>query len=230
MARRTKFQGSAPLMEKKSFIKIGEGAIASYDWKDFLQGFGSVAFYGFRTNTGFNLTNTTIFGDIVFIEGHEMVPGENTDWVELWKETFEVDVSLPLIMQGTMSANVPFMELAETTDVTKQTRVKITLYKNDTKIVEGYSRTLSNSSSPTEEQQRIRVVLMEVPTTTLGVGDKLKVEVEAMGRKSSGLDTNIRGAVALCPMNRDVTDEGFQNKVTFVNSQMVFNIPFKIDI
>ena len=242
MARRTRFMGEAPLMEKKSFIKTGEQKIASYDWMDMLEGVGYVDFDGLTmVSSTENSTSETrsyfldkIFKNTTLSElsaagGNVGSEPEDTiyyrDQITLTSPT----VLSPKVMQGTAKLNL-FWALerpANGVGLSANGWIKPQILVNDTVVAETYTRRLDLPSSNSYGIiTHYSILHITIPKTNLKIGDVIKLKL-LVGHLKTSTAKNVGYKVACSPI--DATTTNFTKEDTN-STRLNLTLPFKIDL
>lgn len=218
----------ADLMKKKSFIRGGEGSVASYNWTDIGEGTGMVNFYGMLTNTlGTSdtpkLTQTTGYSSEVYLNGLLDTPADNAVFIDA-----DFDLSpfnLPKVMGGTALFRCSF-SYAHTFGggSSGYGNLKIIIRKVsggvETDLVSEESDQVGLTGTTGTAYARC-VMPLVIPLTSFKKGDTLRVTVQALsyGGASGG---NEAMRIWCDPLNATITSVPF--------TQMKVEIPFRIDL
>jgi hypothetical protein len=198
-------------MQKKTFIRSGEGAIASYDWTDTASGQGFISFYGFGTgNRGASAYN---LGSKILPSYPNQIPitgstyGTEANWFSFIGTTFKS----PQILEGigylrcrwTFGASYAGTQTGYLTFTIYHVRGAV-----ETQI--GIAETENQSSSGAVT--RVENLKVSFTKTNFAIGDYIKIKV---GRTSSRPTDNYF-IVYFDPLDAD--------------NYFLLNIPFKIDL
>jgi hypothetical protein len=228
MARESRgFQGSAPLMEKKSFLTSSEGAIASYNWVDIQSGSGYSKFYGFVTRD-----NTTLYtkasSSMIYSEKKEtVVSGYSKLAGKVFDRDFDILFNFPQIING--DCLIQFLEGIYNSSTACSFYWTVKLRKWD-----GTTETELNSARTEEVSQASghgivfhnRTLAINLNNEKFKQGESLRITIE--GYQGDAPDSNEkRFILGTDPKGRD--GEDYINTANNENI-LIFEVPFKIDI
>jgi len=244
MARRTRFMGEAPLMEKKSFIKTGEGVIGSYEWKDLQQNSGLISLYAL--STGGN--NILIGRKITSRPPYARINSANKgDIKPLITREFDFEVNKPLILQGrcfieTLGAAGRWDSGTATGNIRIDAQIKVIRGENTinlTNQIEGEEATYYTTGTIIRQTLILPLLENVVP---LGRGDIIRAKIILYGHLTSGTSNSSVYYLFHDPYNF-LTAKEYINKagddlgtstdqygIETHPTDLIVNIPFRIDL
>jgi hypothetical protein len=202
---------------------IPQPAIASYDFFDIADGSGYQQFYGTEDGAGnFAMVRTaTVFSDNVETTGNQNTAGG----VVVFNKNFEIVFNLPKTIKGKVLTSVPSTHQEDGAGNKSHTRtVEVFHYDGTTatSLGSGTSSTTATAGAMAE-RERVGLVSVDVSERHFKRGDTLRINVQLTATTSTA-STHL-WAIGHDPAGRIVTRTG-----ELPTSQMVFNIPFRIDI
>jgi hypothetical protein len=213
-------------MQKKSYIKSGEGAVASYDWADIVSGEGYIDFFGFAS------TSTT--GGTVSYHASTNATRSNPKGAGLPNTTYNFITSTfgrPARIGGTALIYLARGAQAGGSPSTVTLTTSVTIYKVsggvDTSIGTVAAKTISLTAGTSEEMEP-DVLLCTLTETSIKIGDYLKFAVTLATTGSNAYHS----AFAFDPSNADYANYngGSGITITLSNTQLKFSVPFIIDL
>ena len=191
-----------------NYRKSAEGSIASYDYFDIAEGTGILTLYGATTTTGAILTKNIVYSTTIEESGAGSAPSQ----------TFELSpFNLPKIISGTAYINVTMEADSVSTPYTAY--LVFQFYKNSDTLGSATSGAVLTAAS----EYKTGLYSVAIPETNFKKGDVLKLEVTMVDSASNG-----HLAWGHDPKNRDGTY--ITPTTTETTTQLVVNVPFKIDI
>jgi hypothetical protein len=203
----------AKLMEKRTFVRSGEGAVASYDWSDLVTQSGYVAFYGLSAKVNSASTSLILLNRInpteeVYTE--TKIPNMATPTPQTFTKSFD---TLPLNASMDLKGTAFVKTKITFGGVTSSRSLKIYFYK-----VRGATATqIGYLDYGTLGASNEINLLMDIDLTKLIVDDKIRfsLEVTATG-STNGTNTFM--------IYHDPED------LAGTNDDLRILVPFKIDI
>jgi hypothetical protein len=230
-----------PLMKKKSFIRTGEGSIASYDWNDFADGTGTVEFLALRTANSagaqYGLTkNVALYTPVNHTKSGNITAA---DWADMITLNWDLSPFVsPRIVGGNFYAQVPISMCNNTSseNCSAQAVINIINSTTSTTIATFTSETVATGLS-SSAVKRTFVVRGTITKSNFSVNDVLRVQVIIQAKRTAGSGTNNQVLTAYDPLNRTITEtlggtaSGWDpSSDTTMTSTSKFLIPFKLDI
>jgi hypothetical protein len=218
---------SAKLMEKKSFLRSGEGQVASYSWADIADGSGVVGFDGFvsvnSTTTAYHINSNPLN------TGARAIVTTNTSNTTAYN--FDaLPFNTPRTIKGSASITFTHAVFGGASGAGKTNIVTIGVYHYD-----GTTETLLGSAvSPTVTSiENVLVVatrqlVISLTQKSFKIGETLRIKVTMDWAGGAGNYTHYFGTD---PLNRN--SETYQSlTTTAANNPSYFkiNIPFRIDL
>lgn len=205
----------AKLMEKRTFVRSGEGAVASYDWSDLVTQSGYVAFYGLSAKVNSASTSLILLNRVNPTEAISTVttiPNMATPTPQTFTKSFDtLPLNASMDLKGTAFVKTKIVFGGTTTSRS----LKIYIYKvrGATATQIGYLDYGTLNASNVNEIN----LLMDIDLTKLIVDDKIRfsLEVTATG-STSGTNT--------WAIYHDPED------LAGTNDDLRILVPFKIDI
>lgn len=200
-------------MDKKSFIRSGEGSIASYDYVDIDDGAGYVVYYGCHVKddntTDYILTRETMYSNATGTQyGHS--PGN----VTVFDNTYDVTMNYNKHIKGVCFTNLGVLSAGNGGTIS----VQITISHYD-----------GTTTTQLSDETTAQALTVGVPKTycmrsaaidqLFGIGDTLQIYVKIWVSSSGGNSTLYTGHD---PANRAYAGLDF--------STISFHIPFRIDL
>jgi len=211
-----------PLMKKRSFLRSGEGAIASYSWTDMAEATGKVFYYLCSTHTdasddyiltGVNLKSHDIRTDVTTV---------NVAYTKIIDFDFDLLFNVPVRIRGVANASIS-TALHNVANAGLYAIVKLRKWDgaSETEIADGQSKNLSTAGGVVQ-----KVFLLDIDLSTIteiNVGDTLRVTVEIWAICPANTTT---GSLMHDPADRDSTFLGTAIDTT----QSYVTIPFILDL
>ena len=200
-------------MNKKSFIKSGEGAIASYNWQDIADGTGYNVLYITGDSAGHKIVNKPFFSN----EGNEIIFIPNV----VGEHILNLDLTAfnsPRIAEGI--AYLSFIDKVNI-GVSGELTLSFEFFKVSGAVVTSISNVVSKNYTETAEAKR-NLMTPTIERTKFGVGDilRLKIKVDVVTNAGWRVGTNTLG---------DADDQTIP-KEDYPTVPFELNIPFKIEI
>ena len=200
----------AKLMPARTFVRSGEGSIASYDWVDIAEGSGKVLFYGCADSisgaTAYNLMTSQVYSSEIEVKTASAT-------YDFYTPAF----NLPQTIKGTAYINATYLgDNGGTADTTFQLK----LYRA--------AADFSNISSVVAGEVVVgaKTTLLAIPCTQTNIkqGDKIHLIITLKKQAPSnyaylGTDPQNRDGAGLVPS----TD-------TDITTKLLVYIPFRIDL
>jgi hypothetical protein len=221
-----------PYMQKKTFVRTGEGQIASYNWTDVADGSGYVDFYGFglteTTNKYYALSSKVIVPGSIYYAVAATSGNHGTDTRSFGGSTQTMNFpaspfNTPRILKGKVIVEAGARRSKNTANVgSVGIKAVITIEKISgavtTTIVSGetehFDLTTANST-----QYRQWTLVLDAPQTSFKIGDQLNVKVAFT--TNSGVGSDGVGYFFHDPTGKQESAN--------VNSVFKVSIPFKIE-
>ena len=212
-----------PLMKKKSFIRSGEGTVASYSWTDFAENTGNIRYYLAQDHTDaadhYFITGQTIRSNDKFTEDTTA----SATFVQVADIDFDILFNVPARIRGTAYASISLgiYNAAATGVLYCIANVRKYDGTTETEFADGQSAEFSVAPGVAD---KVLTVAIDLSTQQkIIAGEKLRITIEVFA-KSSGGDTKI--ALYHDPADRNVTWNGDTQDTT----QSYVTIPFILDL
>jgi len=210
----------APLMSKKSFIKSGEGAIATYDYIDIANGVGIASFDAFATQASGavitqGLISSEVSGDPIYTRIIN-TGGATT-------HNFDVAFNTPRTMKGKVVLNFTLGEI----DDGGSCHVVITLYKGTNGVYTslGTATCSQFAGTDTKTDYYRKSLGITVTETNFKIGDIFRVTAVLNVYYVTG---NHSSLLYYDPSNETLTSTVTVPKT--YNSNFKVYVPFRLDI
>lgn len=205
---------------------IPDTAVASLGTPDFIQGVGYITFYAADVNDGtYILTQNQIYSERVTTDSGSV--SCSASFALKFERNFDIVIQTPLRLKGELQANIPLAIVDAGGSVGTQAYVIVKIIKYDgseTVIASAQGRTVTAGTSATESY--MTAVRLTVPETLIKATESIRMSVEVWAKADSGTE-NATLALGIDPQNRE--DTSFFTGDSMI-TQMIFNIPFKIDL
>ena len=224
----------ADLMKKKSFLRSGEGAIASYNYEDIASGSGVIVFYAhnarYMTQAVYNATiyeNYSLVTERIFSEVYEIaVPASYGQEVTTDYEFTSNVFNTKRILNGRCFFN-PILKLtANSTSNNAYYFIVFTLYKISGENTINLGSVISAAESilgGTGSKYVRTSTYLDVNKEVFKVGDKIKIKMSI----HTGVGNNAGITLYIDPAGRSLPADS-SGKTETADSR--FYIPFKIDV
>ena len=209
-------------MKKKSFLRSGEGAIASYNYEDIASGSGVIVFYALQASTSTNgsneqakyfLTTERIKSKYYYKQYEVFGAGA---WSKFCEESFD---SLPFNTKRILNGRCYFSPLFKSNGPSIYLNISVIKYSNSTEEILGnvQSGVLSGAT-----YYRFATYL-DISNKVFKKGDILRIKIE--GYQYYGV-----GSSAYVYLYYDATGRTISGTDPVETADSIFYIPFKIDI
>jgi len=215
----------ADLMKKKSFLRSGEGAIASYNYEDIASGSGVIVFYALEASTSTNGSNeqAKYFLTTERIKSKDYytqytIPGGN--WCKFCEFSFD---SLPFNTKRILNGRCYFSPLfkIDTNELSVYATITLIKYSNSTEEILG---SVQSGVIAGGGKYKRPTTYLDISNVVFKKGDLLRIKFEGYGHYGGGsasawfyYDGYGRGLPADIEGNTETADS-------------IFYIPFKIDV
>lgn len=209
---------------RRTYTRTANPAIASYSYVDIADGTGVQKFYGAKTKSGFILTPQTLYSELIFTSVNAPYAA-----AVLLDNDFDVTFNMPKTVKGTLIVNVPFIHEVSTSGL-RTFDVTITVQR----VSNGVSTTIGTDTATqysdtgtgqTAANFRERIVSVALTQTHFKKGDTLRIHVK--------LDIYNANGNCLFYTYHDPAGRAYGSPVITdgtINTQMVFYVPFRIDL
>jgi hypothetical protein len=204
------------------FKQLGGEAIASYDWKDLTSNVGYKKYYGCL------MEDSASVKKILTPQVMDSNPTQQTSggipttsvWTKGLDLDFDISFDTPAVVRGVFLSNLDFYIQASSTTINAY--VKIYIYKVDAALAEtqiGTVQTATRSLVSTAMGTFREGVLCDLTRTKISRGEKIRITVEVWGQNTGGNS----GTVGI------YVDPSLTLTSSY-KTDLIFNIPFKIDL
>jgi len=221
-----------------NFLETGEQTLVNVDLLELADGSGIVTLYGALNQSGANLTrNTNTYCDLEYTNA-AFTSTEPTYTKEIDLD-FDYTVNLPFRLKGKMLVNCGIEGIGAVGAGNKAYAiVKLRQVRDgvESDIGSGTSRTVRHEPTNhyvdvanTRQRSRIVNVEIDVPLTLYKIGDTLRVTVEIWGAKIAGATGSPEVRVFHDPKGRTGRSNTDANGDEIETSQLIVNLPLRID-
>jgi len=160
-------------MQKKTFIRGGEGGIKSYSWTDAAQGLGYITYYGVTDGTT-NIISTEDLPSLLLMEKVAM----SSAWTITDNNNWDLLYNLPQIVSG----NLYVSQTVEHQGGNGEERIDANVYKvlsdNSTVLLASASGVAFNFDQNSGSSASTKLLLsVPIPTTAFAIGEKIRVNL-----------------------------------------------------
>lgn len=231
---------SAPLMKKQSFIRTGEGTIATYNYQDIANGLGYAYYYGvgLKDSAGaiLGLTGSTVLDkyDVNAAKDHTRAEASTTSTANKAIDlTFTSSTfNSPRIMEGALIANIPYSAYSPSGATTWNLYLVIDVYKNTDLIATATSDTRAEAGSG-QTGTGYFIYPIIIPKTLFGIGDYVSINVKAYLYYGGSAGT-IGAMITYNTLDETVPATNpagsASERLAMDNTTMRFDIPFRINL
>lgn len=215
------------LKPQEELLKGKVGPIASYNFKDIIEGTGTIVFFGFsskeETTENFHLSSNAVYSDSIV----QVINNDQSTFTEYFDLDFDTSIfNLPKRIKGTARVILTTGHFRSTGANQVYFIAKIRKWDgtDETEIASAQSGTYSVNSGTTNS----KTMNIEIPISTVQhfkKGETLRVTIGLWAKSSNGTGTV---GFAHDPKNRD--DETGNNIIVDAHTTvMEVHIPFEID-
>lgn len=226
---RDKMDKGASFMEKKSFLRSGEGSIASYTWTDLITQQGYVDFYGMSVFVD-DAEEFVLPTKVMKTQSLKMSGSCNylDDSAEI--DTLETSAFTQPLILGTEAYLTFSWVMHRKYAGGSDHKIKVTILKNDTSIGSFTGETISLTDAETKQDRyTIKIDLSE--DTRVKIGDQIKIKFEITFENG---DDDVYIDVYTDPYDEEHTQTNTYHSgsdtVTISDSQMLAKISFKVEL
>lgn len=211
-----------------NYRKSAEGAIASYDYSDVVDGTGIVVYYcgshKEQTTEGYFIARQNLYSKSIFTSSTIDCPDYETDFILVADKDFDIFLNAPRTMKGTARVIVNVGGSANYDTGQTYVIAKIRKYSDSTETEIASAQTPTLALPNTSYYYELNNLQITVPNTTFKSGDILRLTIEQYGRRVTGTTGTQTARFAHDPMNRTTTEFGTTPTI------LEFHAPFKIDL
>jgi hypothetical protein len=212
------------LIQPKTFVRSGEGAISSYSYTDIISGTGIVVLYAGKTTASYRLSNNTWYSDGVFVS---YVSGESAVFAKVIDLDFDVYVNRPMQIGGYSITNLGLKNYSTggggtPTECYAVVKVRKWTGSVETDLVTSADSTHLTASGAGTTYKELAIDAT-IPSTVFKRGEYIRLTVEVWAKSD---EVGSKVGLAYDPMNR-TTD---WDATGVVPSTLKFQLPVKIDI
>jgi hypothetical protein len=204
-------------MQKKSFIRSGQGKITSYDFVDSATGVGYKTFYGISTYEASTKVYTFVT-EAIDSEDYETQSSGVGNTLSL---SFDITFNNPITLQGKAVIASP-IKLAssanETTTITTTQKLYVVRSGVETQIGSTVTKTISGAVSAGNPYWDMLVGRVDVPITQIKKGNIIRVKIDNTDDAGSA---NAVSALLHDPKRYGVTS-------TILNTAFTLQLPIKV--
>ncbi len=233
MAREREFTGIAPQMKKQSFIRTGEGAIASYDFDDMIRGVSYLIYYGScyrlaQTGTGtYHSLENPMYPTISNTSYSDS--GDHVGYVSLDDLDFNsAEFNSPLKIGGLFRVQLTMgSKRNNPRSITFRVRAVFKKISGATESTIGTTEYAYTTKFGDDADVQVKLLEVELPLTNFKIGDYFQITLERQVY-SPNYAYNPVCIVWHDPLDTDAGTT-WHNK-TIPTTQLIFHVPFKIDL
>lgn len=213
--------------QRKTFIRGGEQTV-SYSYTDIAEGTGTVSFYGFMARDATNNKYYMSRNQLTSEEHETSVSYSNGAVASLIDDSFTLsEYKIPQTVEGTAYFQIPLYTSHTTSPgaATFSTTITLEDYDGSTATTIATVTLADYNLSNTIGTSHVQEGILEVPRYKIDVGHNLRVKLTITVQRT--IVSTETAAIGHSPTNQD------GNNITVADAgttQLIFNIPFKLDI